>query len=330
MNVNKISIIFTSYNHKEFLAQALDSLLDQTFKDFELIIVDDCSTDGSQNLIKSYATDSRVKLFLLDKNTGSYVHSSNFGASKASSEYIIFAQCDDFAESTQLEKLYNEMQSNPKVGVVYSSSRMIDINGNYLGSDFEYRGNKFRTQCALNAYINNLDMRDYLLDSCVIPNLSAALIKRSLFEKIGGLSSKYLVLADWDFWLKMSIECDFYYIRESLNNFRQHNSTIRNSVKLNLQIAEVFEMYYSFFNCNKISPLVKFHTQINIAYIWLSYFKNSKIIWLKTFFLLQKKALKYCFYFPLVFLIAATIFPFMVIYRKIKNISKINSKALNN
>ena len=99
----KISIVFTSFNHREFLKEALDALINQTFKDFELIIIDDNSSDGSQEILKKYTYDKRVKLHLLEKNTGSYVYSSNIGASKAKSEYIIFAQCDDVAEKTQLE-----------------------------------------------------------------------------------------------------------------------------------------------------------------------------------------------------------------------------------
>jgi glycosyltransferase involved in cell wall biosynthesis len=245
--VPKISIIFTSYNHSEYLKKALDSILAQTFTDFELIIVDDCSTDGSQEILHYYESDTRVKLFLLEKNTGSYVLSSNFGANKAVSDYILFAQCDDFAEPAQLEKLYIAMINNPSVGVVFSSSIMVDKNGIIIGNDFEHREKLFKQKCVSDKLITSKEMKRFLLSSCVIPNLSAALIKRSLFEKQGGLSPDYLVLADWDFWLKTALETNFYYIREPLNNFRQHDTTIRASVKIKRQIEEVFRMYYTFF-----------------------------------------------------------------------------------
>ena len=161
----QISIIFTSYNHKEFLVEAVESLINQTFKNFDLIIIDDCSTDGSQEVLKKYTNDLRVKLFLLEKNTGSYVHSSNLGASKAIADYIIFAQCDDFADATQLEKLYNAMINNPEVGVVYSSSLLIDRKGKYINCDYNVRERRFKKQCVKNTLITGLQMRKYFLFS---------------------------------------------------------------------------------------------------------------------------------------------------------------------
>lgn len=314
----KISIIFTSYNHKEFLIEALEGLLNQTFRDFELIVVDDCSTDGSQELLKKYAIDPRVKLNLLNKNTGSYVHSSNLGASKAVADYIIFAQCDDFAEKTQLESLFNVIIRNPNVGVVYSSSNMIDKNGKNIGCDFDVREKKFRMQCANDALISRTQMSEYFLYSCVIPNLSAALIRRSLFEKIGGLSSEYLVLADWDFWLKMTLECDFFYLRKPLNSFRQHDTTIRKSIKLKRQINEVFEMYYSFFKRTQLKFSERIKWEFNIASIWLAYFRSGKKAWLYSLVPLQITAIRYCFYFQIIFLIAAFAFPFSVLHRRLR------------
>jgi glycosyltransferase involved in cell wall biosynthesis len=318
----KISIVFTSYNHKEFLEEALNSLINQTFKDFELIIIDDCSTDGSQEVLKRYDVDLRVKLHLLEKNSGSYVHSSNLGAIKATADYIIFAQCDDYAEKTQLEKLYKVMQQNPITGVAFSSSRMVDKDDKNLGCDFEIRENRFKRQCENDAYITGLQMRDYFLYSCVIPNLSAALIKRSLFEKLNGLSSNYLVLADWDFWLKMSLECDFYYIRESLNNFRQHKSTIRETIKLKRQINEVFEMFFNFFRYSKIGYSKQLYCEYTIANIWLSYFRSDKVAWFKSLIPLQIAAFKRRFYFPVIFLVASFIYPFALIRRSIIKIKK--------
>ena len=242
----KVSIIFTSYNHKHFLKQAIDSLLSQTFKDFELIIVDDCSTDGSQDILKSF-NDPRIRLYLNKKNSGSYVTSSNYGASIASAPYIIFSQCDDWAEPIQLEKLVGIMD-NHDVGVVFSSSNLVDEKGRFISNDFYCREKSFKKKCYVNAYIRKDEMSRFLTMACVIPNLSAALIRRDLYEKEGGLSSDFLVLADWDFWLRMTNHCDFYYIREPLNNFRQHKTTIRNTIKLERQLKELFDMLFLYRN----------------------------------------------------------------------------------
>lgn len=315
----QISVIFTSYNHRAFLKQALEGLISQTFTDFELIIVDDCSSDGSQDILREYAEkDVRIKLHLLEKNTGSYVHSANFGASMAIAPYIIFEQCDDYAEPMQLEKLYYAALKNPEVGVVYSCSHMVDAEGRDLGTDFDRRNSCFRKFCFTDTLIPKEQMGMFFLQACVIPNLSAALIKREWFQKMNGLSTNYLVLADWDFWFKLTTQCDFYYLREPLNNFRQHNTTIRESVKIKRQISEVFQAYYDYFKLSKICWVKKCKSEFTIARIWLSFFRIRPTAWLASLFELLIMSINYSFYFPIVFLISGITYPFIVIYHKVK------------
>lgn len=314
----RISIVFTSFNHREFLPQALDSLLNQTFRDFELIVVDDCSTDGSQRILEEYAArDTRIRLFLNDRNSGSYVHSTNLGATKATAPYIIFAQCDDYAEPTQLEKLYTAMTGHPDVGVVFSASRMVDQNGASLGEDFDVREQEFKRYCATDVLIPKKQMSRFLLYSCVIPNLSAALVRRELFELQGGLNTSYFVLADWDFWLKTSLECDFYYLREPLNNFRQHDTTIRASVKFKRQMQEVFTMYYDFFRSARMGFGQSLRWKNNIARIWCCSVRRGTAAWFASLWPLLRLSAKYDFYFPL---IAGLNFLFYLPYRMIKKL----------
>ena len=291
--IPQVSIIFTSYNHKEFLEQALDSLLNQTFKDFELIIVDDCSTDGSQDILKSY-DDPRIRLFLNEKNSGSYVKSSNYGASKAVAPYMLFAQCDDWAEPTQLETLMNRMLTH-NVGVVYSCSNMVDEAGHILGTDYDGRLQSFKTLCSSDSVIKKKDAMFFLLDSCIIPNLSAALIKKSCYEQLGGLSDNYLVLADWDFWLRMSLITDFYYIREPLNNFRQHSTTIRSTIKMKRQLEELFNM---FFMIEKASGLSKQIVCSYLTALWLRWRSEGARQWLILCPHFMWLGTKYSWYFP--------------------------------
>lgn len=239
----KISVVFTSYNHGKYLRQALDSILNQTFADFELIIIDDCSTDGSQAILKEYAyKDNRIRLVLNTVNSGSYVCSTNQGAALASTPFIIFAQCDDYAEPTQFEKLYNAITNN-SVAVAFSRSNMVGEEGEFLGTDLESRDNYFRRVYGRGGVVPKEKAFSSLLKSCMIPNLSAAILRKDVFEQLNGFSKQYLVLADWDFWIRVSEKHDFYYIAEPLNNFRQHNNTIRSTVKEVRQWAERFNMF---------------------------------------------------------------------------------------
>jgi glycosyltransferase involved in cell wall biosynthesis len=284
-NVSKplVSIVFTSYNHQEYLRQAIDSLVNQTYPNIEIIIIDDCSTDGSQDILKEYEHFENINLKLQTKNSGSYVKASNLGASFAKGEYLLFAQCDDFAESNQIETLLQAFENNPSVGVVFSKSNLVDEKGETFADDFYGREKSFKKAVNENGWIQAKKMKEFLSFSCVIPNLSAALIKRNLFEEINGLSEQYLVVADWEFWLDLTEKTDFYYLSQPLNYFRQHATTIRSSIKMKTQIVEIYKMFYNHIYKNQLEPSQINRIKMGAGAVWFSYFVESKKSWLKCF-----------------------------------------------
>ena len=278
-----VSIVFTSFNHKEYLKQALDSLVNQTYPNLEIIVIDDHSTDGSQEILQQYAHLGNINLKLQDKNSGSYVKASNYGASFAKGEYLLFAQCDDFAEPKQIEQLIDAFVRNPSVGVVYSKSNLVDKNGIVFSNDFVGRERKFKEAVKNNPLIKGRQLKEFLFYSCVIPNLSAALIRTNLYKKVAGLSDKYLVVADWEFWLDLSDLTDFYYIERPLNNFRQHETTIRSSIKIKTQILEIYSMFNRHLQKSILSSELKHNMRVGAGAIWFAYFLDEKKIWIKSF-----------------------------------------------
>ena len=270
-----ISVVFTSYNHIEFLKQALDSLINQTYKDIEIIIVDDCSTDNSQNILKEYENLPNVIVKLNVINSGSYVKASNYGARFANGDYILFAQCDDYADPTQIEKLVKVALKYPDIGVIFSRSNLVNKDGVFISDDYSIRERKFRETCRSNCQITKQQMFEFLTVSCVIPNLSAALINKDVYQKVKGLSEKYLVAADWEFWLKISEISDFYYISESLNNFRQHNTTIRSKTKIDTQLMEIFNVFADHSNRNKNNKGIDNKLFVGFGNIWFTYFIDA-------------------------------------------------------
>lgn len=277
-----VSIIFTSYNHKEFLEQAINSLVNQTYPNTEIIIIDDCSSDGSQEILERYRSYSNVNLKLSTKNSGSYVMASNLGASFAKGDYLLFAQCDDFAEPDQIERLMVPLLENRNIGVSFCRSNMIDRNGVVMGTDFDVRESSFKKGHNIDGKIPGKQMRTFLSKACVIPNLSAAIIRTELYEYVGKLSAKYLVVADWAFWLALSENCDFYYNTALLNNFRQHDTTIRSTIKIKKQILEVYEVFYHHINQYKVSGKDKREFQIGVGLIFISYFNEGRVAWIKS------------------------------------------------
>jgi glycosyltransferase involved in cell wall biosynthesis len=273
-----VSIVFTSYNHKEYLKQALDSLINQTYQNIEIIIVDDCSTDGSQEILKQYEKYKHIVLKLNNQNSGSYVKASNYGASFAKGEYLIFAQCDDYAVTEQIKILSDILNQYPTVGVVYSKSILVNEQGKVLSDDFVIREKKFKEVVAKKSLIPGYKFRELLSVSCVIPNLSAAMIRRELYDKVNGLSQEYYMASDWRFWLELSELTNFYYLSQPLNNFRQHATTIRSKTKIDNHLKEIFNVFQSHIEKYKLKGKDKNQFYIGFGNIWFTYFLETPIV----------------------------------------------------
>src|SRR5262245_17690621 len=108
----KVSIVVPNYNHARFLDERMTSLLGQTFEDFELIVVDDGSTDSSLAVITKYCSDPRVRTLFFETNSGTIFRRWNDGAAIATGEYLIFAGADDSCAPTQLETLVRTLDAH--------------------------------------------------------------------------------------------------------------------------------------------------------------------------------------------------------------------------
>lgn len=128
----KVTVLMTIYNGEIYLKECMDSVLNQTFKDFEFLIVDDCSTDGSKAIIKSYK-DNRIRLIENEKNL-SQVRSLNIGLDEAAGEYIARMDQDDIMERHRLKKQVDFLNRRPDISVVGTWGQVIDENGRIFTS----------------------------------------------------------------------------------------------------------------------------------------------------------------------------------------------------
>ena len=262
-----ISIIVTSYNHAEYLKQRLDTLLDQTYKNKEIIIVDDFSTDSSRDILNKYKDFPCIKLVFLSKNMG-YAYACNYGVSLSRGEFIMFAECDDYNEPAHLEKLYENIIGSEDTGVAYSRSNIVDNTGKIIGDDFHGSFKAFKRFCSKDILIPRNKMQKFLITSCVIPNMSASLIRKKYFNAVNGLSESFKVCADWDFWCRMAQVCDFYYVTSPLNNFRRHQTTVREISGLEAQFSEIFELLQNALSGINLTRTEKLKFKINLGYIF--------------------------------------------------------------
>lgn len=238
--IGLVSIVVASYNHAKFLQQRMDSLMSQTYPNVEIIVIDDCSPDESVAVLRPYETDPRVKLVVREKNAG-WVAVSNQGIELSSGEFVIFANCDDGCEPRMIERLVDAMQRHPTAGIAFCRSLLVDEKGNVLGEDVVIQEPSFRARCAMDTLIGSAEMGRFLLHACVIPNLSAALIRRECFDRIGQLSPDYKACSDWALFFRIARSYDVAYVAEPLNQFRQHAATIRSVMKE----RDTYEEYFT-------------------------------------------------------------------------------------
>ena len=130
----KVSVVVPNYNHARFLPKRIDSILGQTFQDFELILLDDCSTDDSRSILSRYADDPRVRIEFNAVNSGSTFKQWNKGVRLARGEYVWLAESDDYADERLLERLVSVLEAEPEVTFAYCRSWRISETVNRMDS----------------------------------------------------------------------------------------------------------------------------------------------------------------------------------------------------
>jgi glycosyltransferase involved in cell wall biosynthesis len=239
----KVSIVLPSYNYARYLDERIQSLLNQTYTDFELIIVDDASTDNSVEVINQYVHDARVKTHFFEQNSGLPYKRWNDGADLAQGDYILFAGADDSCEPTMIEKLVEKLDQHPHVGIAYCQSMQMDSDGNVGGSLKRRTDELDRKRWAQDFVNNGKDECQYLVVKNTIPNASAALLRRSTFEAAGKFDVNLRLVADWMLWAKMLMISDIAFVAEPLNYFRLHAMTVTsNTRKLGQHIEETYRV----------------------------------------------------------------------------------------
>lgn len=226
----KVSIIIPNYNHEAFLQQRLDTVFNQTFQDFEVILLDDASTDTSQQLLKNYQEHPKVSHVIINKiNSGSPFKQWQKGITVAKGEYVWIAESDDYCELNFLETCI--ANSNESIGLCYIQSIDVDRNGKKISHRVNYTASFSPNIWESSFVVSGLDfVSKYLVVKNVIPNASAVVFKKSLvtpdFFSVEVLSMK--MCGDWLFWILLALKTDVAFVNKDLNFFRHHEQVTRN------------------------------------------------------------------------------------------------------
>lgn len=229
-----VSVIVPNYNHARFLRKRIETILAQTHQDFELILLDDCSTDESRSILREYESDPRVRLEFNEVNSGSTFKQWNKGVRLARGKYVWIAESDDYADERFLERLTAVLESDPRIMFAYCRSRRVSADDRFYGyGDY---------------YLARLDPRRWLADFCMdghevcekyfarlnpVANASAVLFRKGVYDQVGGADENMRLCGDWKLWAAMALAGKVAYVSEPLSYYRFHRSSVRNQTELN-------------------------------------------------------------------------------------------------
>lgn len=209
----RVSVIIPSYNHEKYIGQAIQSVLDQTYQDFEIVITDDGSTDDTVNEIKKFK-DHSIRLFIFEKNQGASVAVAKC-ISEAQGEYIAILNSDDIFLPPKLEKQVRFLDEHPEVWAVFGYPQIIDEDGNdFTDVNYSYynifkQPNRTRFEW-LNFFF-------YKWNCLCHPSVLA---RRDCYTKIGPPEPRFSQLGDLNHWVRLCMKHEIYIIQENLIKFR--------------------------------------------------------------------------------------------------------------
>lgn len=225
-----ISIIVPNYNHLKFLSQRLDTIFNQTFQDFEVILLDDCSIDGSWEYLKTFENHTKVSHCIRNEtNSGSPFKQWKKGIDLAKYDWIWIAESDDFSDLTFLEKIINKTLDDD-IGIVFCRSDVVDKFGEisetlFTPTSLGITEDKFMSQNRNGKINGKIALKKYFAFINLIPNASACIFRKPSSFPMKALEMKKV--GDWVFWIERAAEGNIVYVAESLNYFRTHPNVTR-------------------------------------------------------------------------------------------------------
>jgi len=220
----EVSIIITSYNRLDKIKRAVDSALHQTYKDFEIIIVDDYSTDGSIEYLKTF-NNPKIAAYFFNENKGQ-AKATNFAVEKAKGKWIAFLDADDYWSHEKLLVFMKEIQKQDDIyKLFYSSKYIINSNGDVLRRIIAKEEGFIHDKVKL---LNPIGCQ------------SSAMVKKDSYLAVGGLDEKLAATKDWDLWVRLTHKIKVKAISETLTYYEENNESISSNLSRVIKGREQF------------------------------------------------------------------------------------------
>lgn len=266
----RVSVIIPNYNHERFLLQRIESVLQQTYRDFELILLDDCSADNSQAIIDHFASHPQVSHVAMNEtNSGNTFRQWQKGLELAKGDYVWIAESDDYADRHFLETAMQSLEANPQAGLFFSDYHVADDAGQVTAGDGypPGLGSYFESHPVMNG---KAFAEDYLYIDNWLVNASAIVFKKEFFVAAGTSYLDYTIAGDWRMWIGICLQSDVIFCNRKLNFFRSHGNTVRSKKKPALVVESI--SVYGYILTKTTRSQTRLFLKNRVCELWLGLF----------------------------------------------------------
>lgn len=245
----KVSVVVPNYNYEKFLIRRVYSILYQTSKIYELIILDDCSNDNSRKLIDNIYDALKdtinIRKVYNEKNSGGAFPQWAKGITEASGDYVWIAEADDYCNKNMLKELLKPLKNNENIRIAYVDTAFTDKKGNIFLKTIKPEIDIMKTGHWDNDYINDgkEEIANYTFLNNTIANVSSCIIKKDDYSDIYEEIEKYRQSGDWIFYLNVMAKGKIAYVNKTLNYYRVHDSQITSQMKKEKHLEEIKNIY---------------------------------------------------------------------------------------
>ena len=253
MNSPSVSVIMPVFNTSSYVQAAIESILKQTYDDFEFIIIDDCSEDESVSIIQAYK-DSRIKLIRNDQNLG-ISHTRNKGMRAAQGKYIAVFDSDDIAPANRLEKQVSFLEKNSEFGLIGGAVQPIGEDGKPIGQAWDYPASPEEVPV-------RLLFGNYFAQPAVM-------IRAKALANTEPYNPEFVTAGDYDLWVRLSRVTRVWNLPEVMLYYRMHGSGITRKTKRDISLGSIKKIIGSHLDYLEID-----HTEEDLS-IYLEITNNS-------------------------------------------------------
>ena len=258
MHTKKVSIVLPVYNGEDSLSDAIESVLNQTYKNLELIIVNDCSSDGTAKIIEKYALQDKRIGIINNKINQKLPRSLNIGFKAATGEYLTWTSDDNVYRESAIERMVSVLDHKTDIGMVYTDYTIV----NELGNQME-------------TYVNIVQNPENLRLMSVVG--ACFLYRRSVAERVGEYDAELFLAEDYDYWIRIWKCAKCLALHENLYVYKLQGKslTATKSKAAHLQKGKVISKHYDFLysTCRTHSEKIDFLNNFNNL---LRYFESDR------------------------------------------------------